>query len=213
MPPPKTPAPFLMLSDADRLPDWQALIAAHPSAVGLVLRDYAHPKRAHLAAQMAQACRKQGRYFSVAGDARLAASVGAAFHCPSYMLARPASRHGRAAPQDSAAVHNMAELIAAQRAGFRSVLIAPVFATRSHRGRAHWGPCGLLSYCARRDKWGWPPMRWAVWAGRAGVALAALRRRRALRPLMRSTPIAHKPVQMAHRRVKPLYRLYIWQRP
>ena len=178
MPPHETPAPFLMLSDADRLPDWQALIAAHPSAVGLVLRDYAHPKRAHLAAQMAQACRKQGRYFSVAGDARLAASVGAAFHCPSYMLARPALRHGRAAPQDSAAVHNMAELIAAQRAGFRSVLIAPAFATRSHPGARPLGAmrAAVLLRAARQmglAAYAMGGMGWARWRRLGGFKAAS----------------------------------------
>jgi len=135
--------PFLMLSDLTRQSgnqaDWgaelQAAISAQPLCVGLVLRDYAHPARAELAAHLAASCRRQGRYFSIAGDARLAARYGAAFHCPSFMLARS---HLQRAPQraplrsDTAAVHNMAELITAKRAGFGAVLISPVFATASH---------------------------------------------------------------------------------
>jgi thiamine-phosphate pyrophosphorylase len=139
--------PFLMLSDLARQTDGQsncradshtdlpAAVSAQPLCVGLVLRDYAHPARAELAAHMAALCCRQGRYFSIAGDARLAAQFDAGFHCPSFMLARPRLRH---APQrahvraDTAAVHNMAELIAAKRAGFGGVLISPVFATASH---------------------------------------------------------------------------------
>ena len=80
--------PFLMLSDLTRQPDWRAAVTAQPRSVGLVLRDYDHHARAEMAAEMARLCHGQGRYFSIAGDARLAAKHGAAFHCPSHMLAR-----------------------------------------------------------------------------------------------------------------------------
>jgi thiamine-phosphate pyrophosphorylase len=126
--------PFLMLSDMRYLPNWRSLLAQQPRSVGLVLRDYEHDARAELAAEMADFCARQGRYFAIAGNARLAARLNTAFHCPSYMIARPALRLGRVGPHDTAAVHNMAELLSAARAGFSHVFISPVFATASHEG-------------------------------------------------------------------------------
>lgn len=144
--------PFLMLSDLTRQPDWRAAVTAQPLCVGLVLRDYAHHTRAAVAAEMAALCRQQGRYFSIAGDARLAVKHGAAFHCPSFMLARPQLRpvpmtglgDGSAtgkANNHTAAAHNMSELMAAKRAGFVAVLVSPVFPTTSHPDGA---PLGVL---------------------------------------------------------------------
>lgn len=133
--------PFLMLSDMRRLPQWQNILAHQPHSVGLVLRDYEHEARAELAAEMAGFCARQSRYFAIAGNVRLAKRLNAAFHCPSYMVARPALRLGRAGPHDTAAVHNMAELLFAARAGFSHVFISPVFATASHK---HAKPLGAL---------------------------------------------------------------------
>ena len=68
------------------------------------------------------------------------------------MLRRAALRGGKGRPGDSAAVHNMAELLAAKQAGFRRVFIAPVFATQSHIGArplALWRALPLLR-AARR---------------------------------------------------------------
>lgn len=125
--------PFLMLSDMRRLPQWQNILAHQPRSVGLVLRDYEHEARAELAAEMAGICARQGRYFAIAGNVRLATRLKTAFHCPSYMVARPALRLGRVGPHDTAAVHNMAELLSAARAGFGHVFISPIFATASHK--------------------------------------------------------------------------------
>ena len=140
--------PFLMLSDLTRQPDWRAAVTAQPRSVGLVLRDYDHHARAEMAAGMARLCHGQGRYFSIAGDARLAAKHVAAFHCPSHILARlplwrglrRISTHVKSRTH-TAAVHNHGELIAAKRAGFTTVLISPIFATPSHADAA---PLGLM---------------------------------------------------------------------
>lgn len=133
--------PFLMLSDMRYLPNWRSILAQQPRSVGLVLRDYEHHARAELAAEMADFCARQSRYFAIAGNVRLATRLNTAFHCPSYMVARPALRLGRAGPHDTAAVHNMAELLGAARAGFSHVFISPVFATASHK---HAKPLGAL---------------------------------------------------------------------
>lgn len=129
----ETHAPMIyMLSDARRQPDWRAALTRQPCHVALILRDYEHPARAALAAEMAALCRRQGRSFAIAGDRRLAHKLGAAFHCPSFMLRRAALRGGAARAGDSAAVHNLADLLLAKQSGFGRVFISPVFATPSH---------------------------------------------------------------------------------
>lgn len=133
-----------MFSDAMRLPDWQSAISRQPRHVGLLLRDYEHVQRAALAADMAALCRRQGRGFAIAGDRRLALAHRAMFHCPSYLLARPAARLGPPAPGDTAAVHDMAQLRRAQMAGFTAIFVSPIFATDSHRGANGLGPIKAL---------------------------------------------------------------------
>lgn len=138
---------IFMLSDMQRQSDWRRSLARQPRHVGLVLRDYHHDTRPQLAAQMAAFCRQEGRAFAIAGDRRLANSLGAAFHCPSFMLPRAVLRGGAGRSCDSAAVHNMAELLAARQAGFGRVFIAPVFATKSHKNArplALWRALPLL---------------------------------------------------------------------
>jgi thiamine-phosphate pyrophosphorylase len=132
------PLSRLVLSDQNRCPDWRAALTiakretAHP--VGLILRDYDLPERAALAEDMASYCAREKIYFAIAGDARLAAKHRAGFHCPSYLLSRPAARLGRALACDFAAAHNPAQIHQAARAGFGSVFVSPVFATQSHAG-------------------------------------------------------------------------------
>jgi thiamine-phosphate pyrophosphorylase len=143
------PLSRLLISDQSRCPDWRAALAAakHSAgsrarqSVGLILRDYDFPARAELAQDMATYCAREKLYFAIAGDARLAAKHGAAFHCPSYLLARPAARLGRALACDFAAVHNRAQLRQAAKAGFGNVFLSPVFATQSHIGAP---PLGVI---------------------------------------------------------------------
>ena len=98
----------------------------------VILRAYHTADRATLAQAMRDVCRHHHVDFAVAGDARLAARLNCAFHCPSYQLSQPALRHGRALHDDSVAVHNEPELRLAQKAGFQTILLSPVFATNSH---------------------------------------------------------------------------------
>ena len=127
------PAVF-MFSDMTRQPDWRHALSHRPRHVGLILRDYDHATRRQMAVEMAALCRREGRYFAIAGDRRLAQNCGAAFHCPAFMVPQAAKRGGPPGPHDSAAVHNMGELLAAKQAGFSRIFIAPVFATASHAG-------------------------------------------------------------------------------
>ena len=151
-----------MLSDIRRQSDWRRSLTRQPRHVGLVLRDYNHDARHQLAANMAAFCRQEGRAFAIAGDRRLAISLGAAFHCPSFMLHRAVLRRGAGPACDSAAVHNMAELLVAQQAGFGRVFIAqfsPQKAIKTRDRFRYGAPC---HYCARHDKAVCALMRWAA---------------------------------------------------
>ena len=134
-PPPQT----VFFSDRSRAPDWRTALNRAGPTCGLILRDYDAPARFDMAKAMQAVCRKEGRFFAIAGDAKLARALGASFHCPSYLLRRP-MRHGAVSPCDTAATHGKAEILAAARAGFRHIFISPVFATNSHVGQAGLGP-------------------------------------------------------------------------
>lgn len=134
-PPPQT----VFFSDRARAPDWRATLSHAGPTCGLILRDYDAPARVDMAKAMQAVCRKEGRFFAIAGDAKLARALGASFHCPSYLLRQPL-RHGAVTHCDTAATHDRAEILAAARAGFRHIFISPIFATNSHVGQTGLGP-------------------------------------------------------------------------
>lgn len=106
---------------------------------GVILRDYDHPQRAVLAAQMAALCRTQGRAFWVAGDIGLATHLSAGFHCPSYLITRRPQFALTLPLPSTAAVHNMRQIKQAAEAGFTTVILSPAFPTDSHRGQPALG--------------------------------------------------------------------------
>ena len=127
----------IMISDADRLPDWPSALARLSRGSGLILRDYHHKNRAALAHDMAAQCAALGHVFFVGGDAALARRLGARLHAPQYMTHRPAPITA------SAAAHNAAEIIRAAQNGYQAVLISPVFETKSHKGARPLGAVRL----------------------------------------------------------------------
>lgn len=142
----------VFFSDRRRAPDWRAALEKGGPTCGLILRDYDAADRPAMAEDMRALCQKQGRFFAIAGDYKLARRMGAGFHCPSHLLGRPL-RHGQLSRldlRDSAATHNEAEIIAAARAGFSRVFISPIFQTKSHIGEVGLGPVRArkLARCA-----------------------------------------------------------------
>jgi thiamine-phosphate pyrophosphorylase len=129
---------LFLFSDRHRCADWRAGLHRAGPHCGLILRDYDAPSRATMAAEMAAFCASENRSFSVAGTLDLAQGHYAGFHCPSYLLRRPLKFGLKDSAIDksisSAAVHNLAELYAAKKAGIKRVFISPVFATNSHIG-------------------------------------------------------------------------------
>ncbi len=136
----RLPAVILMTDEA-RLPDPARVVAGLAPGTMAILRHYGDPDRARLAAELAGICRASGVLLSIAGDARLAAAIGAAgVHLPEQAL-----RGGRRAAADSrllvtAAAHSLPALRRAALAGADAALLSSVFATASHPGAPVLGP-------------------------------------------------------------------------
>ncbi len=144
---PKALPALLLLTDARRLADPIPLLAELPRGAAVVLRDYdAARDGAAGAAALARACHRRGLRLIIAGDAKLAARIGAdGLHLPEWRLRRgglvPRRNARRRGFIVTAACHSRTALVSARRAGVDAALLAPVFATASHPGAP---PLGII---------------------------------------------------------------------
>ncbi len=130
-------------TDSRRVPAPLAAIKALPDGCGVVFRDYERPDREALAGKMAAECRKRRLVLLVAGDAGLAARVGAdGIHMPEWMVW---SRPGPIRPGwlVTAAAHSARAARRAESLGADAVFASPAFPTKSHPGRKTLGVSGL----------------------------------------------------------------------
>jgi thiamine-phosphate pyrophosphorylase len=136
-----------LVTDARRLPDPLPAVATLPRGSGVIFRHYEAPGRGALAAALARLCRRRGVLLLVAGDARLAAAVGAAgVHLPEAEGYRAtALKRQRRTWVVSIAAHSLPALKRARLADF--TLLSPVFATRSHPGAPTLGPIRFAALC------------------------------------------------------------------
>lgn len=96
----------------------------------MVFRHDDTPNRATLGHAVAALCRARHLALTVAGDARLAAALRAGPHLRGKERPPRWRLHGPV----TAAVHDMAQLRHARRAGAGLLFISPVFPTKSHPG-------------------------------------------------------------------------------
>jgi thiamine-phosphate pyrophosphorylase len=144
-----------LFTDAERLADPLAAAARLPKGLGgVVLRHDGDPNRAALGRALARICRQRRLALVVAGDWRLARSLGAGLHLR-------AGRWQAGAPAGwtliTSSAHGTADLRRARRHGASLAFLSPVFATASHPGAAGLGV-----------------IRWTGLAVRAGMPVAAL---------------------------------------
>ena len=134
--------PLLLLTDERRLEDPRPFVELLAGLGGLVLRHYADPHRAALAAELARLCRRAGVPFLVGADAALAAAVRAdGVHFPEALAARAVGlRAARPHWLITAAAHGARALRRARLAGADAALLSPFFATRSHPNTVPLGP-------------------------------------------------------------------------
>lgn len=139
-----SPPPLWLFTDALRLPDPRAAVAALPRGLGgVVLRHDGVPGRRELARDLARLCRRRRLVLAVAGDWRLAAAVGAGLHLREGRL--PNLPHGGVPPRWmrrlTASAHGRAGVLRGARAGVGITFVSPVFATASHAGGGGLGVC------------------------------------------------------------------------
>jgi thiamine-phosphate pyrophosphorylase len=133
---------LILMTDETRL--GAALESARllPKGSAVILRHTEAQARAELGRRLMPIVQARGLKLLVAGDAALAAKIGA--HGLHFSEARAAdARHWKTRRPDwlvSAAAHSLRAASKAAHAGVDAVLLAPVFPTRSHRERASLGP-------------------------------------------------------------------------
>jgi thiamine-phosphate pyrophosphorylase len=131
--------PLWLFTDAVRLADPRSAVARLPKGLaGVVLRHDGAAERRALGRDLARLCRARRLALVVAGDPRLAASLGAGLHVRRSRFPLPRLRSGLV----TASAHDHAELVRAARAGVDLVFLGPAFATASHPGARPFGAAG-----------------------------------------------------------------------
>lgn len=143
------PALVMMTEEARGL-DVLASAEALPRGSAVILRHYGAQNRAALARALATLCRRRRLKLLIAGDARLALEVGAAgVHLPERLAHKVRACRLKRSWLVTAAAHSWPALLRAARAGADAALLAPVFATPSHPGRATLGPSRFAALVRR----------------------------------------------------------------
>lgn len=130
----------LFIAERSRGIDPLAIADRLPRGTGIILRDYKAADRESYAQRLAALARRRGLLLLIAGDAQLAASLGAAgLHLPRRRLfERPPYR--RSGWIVTAAAHDRQAMRRAGEVGVDAVLVSPVFVTRSHPDAKPLGP-------------------------------------------------------------------------
>ncbi len=147
--------PLILVTDAERLPDPLAAVAALPKGSAVILRHYelGPAARRALAGRLARLCRARGVRLVIAGDAGIARAVGAdGVHLSEALLRGRVARIGRGRRPGwlvTAAAHTFPALLLAARRGADAVLLSPVFPTASHPGALALGPIRFAALARR----------------------------------------------------------------
>lgn len=135
-----------LFTDAVRLPDPRAAVARLPKGLcGVVLRHDSAPDRARLGRDLARICRNRRLALVVAGDARLAATLGAGVHLRAGLVP---TGTGRIARQRgvfvTSSAHDLRQLHRAARARADLAFLSPAFPTASHPEAVCLGAAGWI---------------------------------------------------------------------
>ncbi len=127
--------PLWLFTDARRVADPRPVVARLPNGLaGVVLRHDGEPGRAALGRDLARLCRARRLRLVVAGDPRLAATLGAGVHLRGgrWPAGAPMLVRRRVGALLTSSAHGVVELRRAARAGADLAFLSPAFATRSH---------------------------------------------------------------------------------
>lgn len=142
---------LVLMTDDTRDADWLAAAAALPAGSAVVVRHRDARKREALARSLRAVCARGRVRLLIADDAALALRVRAdGVHVPQAQLARiPGLRARHARWLLTAATHDAASVVAAERLGADAVFVSPVFATASHPGGQTLGRVRFAALAAR----------------------------------------------------------------
>jgi len=134
-----------LVSDARNDAVLDSQMAHLPRGSGLIFRHYhlVPAKRRARFEQLARLARKYGHMAVLSGSARQASHWGA-----DGAYGAPASLAGGPAMLRLVTAHSLCEIGMANRIRASAILLAPVFPTRSHPGRAALGPVRFRLLCA-----------------------------------------------------------------
>ena len=142
---------LILMTDEKRLRDPVAAALLLPRGAAIILRHTMVETRRALAEVLSRIAREQGLLLLIAGDALLAARLGAdGLHLPETRA--PEARHWKCAHPSwlvTAAAHSEQAIIRAARAGADAALLAPAFPTLSHKERASLGVARLRLMASR----------------------------------------------------------------
>ena len=151
---PGAPPVLWLFTDTVRLPDPRGAASRLPKGIaGVVLRHDSHPDRAAIGQDLARICRVRRLALVVAGDARLAAALGAGIHLRNGRWPSALRRPGIV----TSSAHTLPDLRRARRNGATVAFLSPAFPTDSHPGEGALGAC-----------------RWGTIAAQARLPVAAL---------------------------------------
>jgi thiamine-phosphate pyrophosphorylase len=131
--------PLIFLTDDERTPDPFAAIAALPAGSLVIVRARDAKRRREIGRIAARIAHAHALMLSVANDAGLAAELAADGLHFSESEIETAARHRRQSRLLTCAAHSANAVLRAHRAGAHAVLLSPIFATKSHEGRASLG--------------------------------------------------------------------------
>lgn len=142
---------LILMTDDSRLANPLAAARLLPPGSAIILRHRDARARARLALALKALARLKRLTWLVAEDAELAARLGAdGLHLSETNIARAAAWRVRHPSWTiTVAVHSERALLAGARLGADAALLAPVFATRSHPGKAGLGPLRVRLIAAR----------------------------------------------------------------
>ena len=142
---------LILMTDEKRLRDPVAAARLLPKGAAIILRHTMPETRAALAEALSRIARERGLLLLIAGDAPLAARIGAdGLHLPEARASE--AKHWKCVHPSwliTAAAHSEHALIRAARAGADAALLAPAFPTLSHKERASLGVSRLRLMAAR----------------------------------------------------------------
>ncbi len=152
--------PLWLFTDSARLRDPRAAVARLPRGLaGVVFRHDDDQERAHLARDLARTCRARRLILVVAGDARLAAALGAGVHLRGGRW----PNHLRSSQFVTSSAHSFADLRRAARGGQPGVSLPGVRDGQPSERALTWARALVPSCAPRSDRRGGARRgRWSV---------------------------------------------------